>query len=78
MDVGIYPNPATNNEIFVATTTELKTIVLYTINGQMIQKIDNPLKVEKGIYKLSNLPKGFYLVKLSSEEATITRKVLVN
>jgi endonuclease I len=78
VDAGIYPNPATNNEFFVATATELKTIVLYTINGQMIQKIDNPLKVENDTYKISNLPKGFYLVQLSSDEATTTRKVLLN
>ena len=76
--VAIYPNPASNNEIFVASTTDLKSIILYNINGQIIQEIDTPSKVENDAYKVTNLPKGFYLLQLSSENATTTKKVLVN
>ena len=76
--ISVYPNPAINNEIYVSTATELKSIVLYNINGQIIQEINNPSKVENDTYKLSNLPKGFYLLQLSSENATTTKKVLVN
>lgn len=76
--ISVYPNPAIHNEVYVSTTTELKSIVLYNINGQIIQEINNPSKVENDTYKLANLPKGFYLLQLSSENATTTKKVLVN
>ena len=76
--ISVYPNPAINNEVYVSTATDLKSIVLFNINGQIIQEIKNPSKVENDTYKLSNLPKGFYLLQLSSENATTTKKVLVN
>ncbi|NHM04135.1 endonuclease [Flavobacterium celericrescens] len=76
--ISVYPNPAINNEVYVSTANDLKSIVLFNINGQIIQEIKNPSKVENDTYKLSNLPKGFYLLQLSSENATTTKKVLVN
>ena len=75
--VSIYPNPVSNNEVFISTLSELKSIVLYNINGQIIQEIKNPSKINEA-YKVSNLPKGFYLIQLASENESITRKILVD
>lgn len=75
-NVSIHPNPTTNNEVFISSETELKSIVLYNVNGQIIQEIKNPSKIND-TYKLTNLPKGFYLVKLASDRATITKKIIV-
>ncbi|MFD2907729.1 endonuclease [Flavobacterium ardleyense] len=77
-NITIYPNPALNNEVYVTATTELKTIVLYNVNGQIIQEIKNPSKVENNTYKVSNLPKGFYLMQLGTENASTTKKLIVN
>jgi len=74
--VSIYPNPVSNNEVFISTVSELKSIVLYNVNGQIIQEIKNPSKIND-TYKVTNLPKGFYLVKLASDLATITKKIIV-
>lgn len=74
--ISIHPNPATNNEVFISSKTELKSIVLYNINGQIIQEIKNPSKINDA-YKVANLPNGFYLVKLTSDRATITKKIIV-
>jgi endonuclease I len=74
--ISIYPNPATNNEVFISSETEIKSIVLYNVNGQIIQEIKNPSKIND-TYKVTNLPKGFYLVKLASDLATITKKIIV-
>lgn len=76
-NASIYPNPTINNEVYVSTEIELKSIVLYTINGQIIQEIINPSKVNDA-YKVSDLPKGFYLMQLASENATTTKKLIVN
>ena len=73
----VYPNPTINNEVYVSTATELKSIVLYNINGQIIQEIKNPSKVNDA-YKVSDLPKGFYLIQLATENASTTKKIIVN
>ena len=75
--ISVYPNPAINNEVYVSTATELKSIVLYNINGQIIQEIKNPSKVNDA-YKISDLPKGFYLIQLATENASTTKKIIVN
>ena len=75
--ISIYPNPAINNEITISSVTELKSIVLYNINGQIIQEIKNPTRVDNS-YKVNNLPTGFYLVQLASENALATMKIIVN
>lgn len=75
--ISVYPNPTINNEVYVSTATELKSIVLYNINGQIIQEIKNPSKVND-VYKVSDLPKGFYLIQLATENASTTKKIIVN
>ena len=74
--ISIYPNPAVNNEVSISSETELKSIVLYNINGQIIQEIKNPTRVDNS-YKVTNLPSGFYLVQLGSDNAVSTKKVIV-
>lgn len=73
----IYPNPSNGNDVYVLTTSALQSISIYAINGQLIQQIEHPSTSDNS-YKISSLPKGFYLVQLSSEDATTTRKVLIN
>lgn len=75
--ISIYPNPAVNNEVTISSETELKSIVLYNINGQIIQEIKNPTRVDNS-YKVNNLPSGFYLVQMASENAIATKKLIVN
>ena len=74
----VYPNPTINNEVYVESELELKTIILYNVNGQIIQEIKNPSKVENNTYKVSDLPKGFYLMQLATENASTTKKLIVN
>ena len=76
-NASVYPNPTINNEVYVSTATELKSIVLYNINGQIIQEIKNPTRVDNS-YKLNNLSSGFYLVQMASENAIATKKLIVN
>lgn len=75
--VSIYPNPAVNNEVTISSEKELKSIVLFNINGQIIREIKNPNRVDDS-YKLDNLPSGFYLVQMTSENAIATKKLIVN
>lgn len=73
----IYPNPSNGSEINIVTATPLQSISIYAINGQIIQCLERPTATES-TYKVSNLPKGFYLIQLAADDATTTRKILIN
>jgi endonuclease I len=75
--ISIYPNPVINNEVTISSEKELESIIFYNINGQIIQEIKNPVRVDNS-YKVTNLSSGFYLVQLASEKALATKKIIVN
>lgn len=75
--VSIYPNPTNNGTVNISSETTLDEIDLITINGQILQQIKNPAASNK-TYTVSNLPKGFYFLKLTSNNETVTKKVTVN
>lgn len=73
----IYPNPTKNNRIDIQTETVVDEISLTNVNGQLIQYSKKP-KLENNTYTLENLTKGFYLLKLTANNQSITKKVIVN
>jgi endonuclease I len=75
--VSVYPNPSNNGTINIASDTYLDEINLININGQILQQIKNP-QSQNNTYNVSNLPKGFYFLKLTSNNETVTKKILVN
>jgi len=74
--VSIYPNPS-SNIVNISTDITLDEIDIITINGQVLQQIKKPA-FENNNYTISNLPKGFYFLKLSSATNSVTKKVLIN
>jgi len=75
--VSVYPNPSNDNKINIDSATDLDQIELITINGQLMQQIKKPAAVNH-VYTIENLPKGFYFLKLSTENQSTTKKVIVN
>jgi len=75
--LSVYPNPAVNNEVNVYSETELTEIQVINVNGQIIQYIKNPA-ANSNTYKLSNLPQGFYMLKLTADSQSVTKKIVVN
>lgn len=74
--VSIYPNPS-SDVVTISTEISLDEIDIITINGQVLQQIKKPV-MENNNYTISNLPKGFYFVKISSNSNSVTKKVLIN
>ena len=74
--VAVYPNPTTD-VINIQSETTLEEIEIITINGQVLQQIKQPV-LNDNIYTISNLPKGFYFIKLANATQSVTKKVLVN
>lgn len=75
--VNIYPNPTNDHRINIETLTELDEIQLISINGQIMQQVSHP-KANQNVYTLENLPQGFYLLKLNSDNHTIVKKIVIN
>lgn len=72
----VYPNPSNTNSVTVSTSAKLTQIQLLNLNGQLVQQIDKPAATDN--YTLSNLPSGFYLLRLASDTNVTVKKVIVN
>ncbi|HMK07246.1 MAG TPA: endonuclease [Flavobacterium sp.] len=73
----IYPNPAIDHKINIESENAIEDIQLITINGQIMQEIKNPV-LQNHTYTLENLPQGFYFVKLTANNQSTTKKIIVN
>ena len=60
----IYPNPA-ENEISLSNITELSTVSIHDINGKLF--IQREVDSKKTVISVSQLPRGLYLLKISSQ-----------
>ncbi|WP_298121302.1 endonuclease [Flavobacterium sp.] len=75
--ITIYPNPSNDNKVTIESTIEINDIQLFSINGQLIMEMNKPT-INNNSYTLDNLPKGFYFMKLSSENQSTIKKIIVN
>lgn len=73
----VYPNPSVNNKVNIYSETILDNIEVININGQLIQRIQKP-QAANNTYTVEQLPQGFYLLKATSGNQTVTKKVVVN
>ena len=75
--ISVYPNPSNDHKINIETEQVLNEIQLINVNGQLMQNIKNP-NSQNNTYTLENLPSGFYFLKLTSENHSTTKKVIIN
>lgn len=75
--VSIFPNPTNTNEVEIFSTENITKMTLVNINGQIIKTIENPI-FNQNVYKLNNLPQGFYFIQISAENGSLTKKIVVN
>ncbi|OYU79983.1 MAG: hypothetical protein CFE23_11375 [Flavobacterium sp. BFFFF1] len=75
--VYVYPNPSNDHKINIQSDVILDEIELINLNGQLVQRITKPV-MDHNNYSVDNLPSGFYLLKLTSDSQTTTKKVIVN
>ena len=76
-DIKVYPNPANDQKIYIETENELDEIQIVNINGQIMQQISKPNR-DQNKYTVENLPHGFYFLKMSSENKSIVKKIVIN
>jgi endonuclease I/chitodextrinase len=71
----MFPNP-TNGEYVYFSVTDTATINIYTVLGKLVST--SVVTKNNNAIHISNLPKGIYLVKISSEKKYSTKKLIIN
>ncbi len=75
--IAVFPNPSTDHKVTINTTLAIDSIQLYNLNGQLLLEVKSPA-FNNNSYTLENLPQGFYFLKLSSNNQSLTKKVIIN
>lgn len=75
--ISVSPNPTNDHRINIESDVALDEIDLINSNGQLVQQIKKPA-FQGNVYSLTNLPQGFYFLKVSANNQTVTKKVIVN
>ena len=69
----VYPNPVTNGMFYINTTADqTKDVVVYDVLGKEVVKTKTTNAVN-----VSNLKSGVYIVKITEEGKTATRKLVI-
>lgn len=69
----VYPNPVTNGKLFITTDANVeKTVAIYDVLGKQVV---NTTATE--FVNVSNLKGGVYIVKITEEGKTATRKLVI-
>jgi endonuclease I len=76
-NLAVFPNPTNNHRVSISTEIQLDEIQLITVNGQILQHIKNPT-LNNNSYSVENIPQGFYILRLSANDQTVVKKVIVN
>ncbi len=76
-NIYVYPNPSNNHKINIQADIILDKIELINIDGKLIQVIKKP-SLENQTYTLDNIPQGFYLLKMTSDNQSSTKAIIVN
>ena len=69
----IYPNPTSNNFIQIINEEKV-TVIIYSILGKEVLK--KTIYPENNVLDISSINKGVYLVKISNNYNTTTRKLI--
>ncbi len=71
----IYPNPTNGNTIYIKTRDNIN-VSIYNVLGKIIKSTE--ISERTNNIDISNLSKGIYIVKMSIENKSITKKLIKN
>ena len=74
-NITMYPNPVQNDFVYFNATQDLN-VIIYNILGKEV-KVEN-LTTNKDFIDVSSLPNGIYMIRLSSENGSTTKKLIKN
>ena len=73
----MYPNPA-NNQVTISNGSNLALdqAVIYDTNGKLINTIDLRAMQSEQVIDVADLATGVYMIQISSENATIVKRLI--
>lgn len=74
-DITIYPNPVVNSKIFVASTGNANTAVLFDVTGKTVRTFK--LQGRNNSLDLSGIAKGVYQLKIFTDNIVHTEKISI-
>jgi endonuclease I len=75
--VSLYPNPSNGHNISINSEIDITSIEVVNIKGQLIMEFINPIR-DNTSYTIYNIPTGFYIVRLTSDKGTVSKKIIIN
>lgn len=72
--LNLYPNPVTTGKVYISSKNDLeKEIIIFDVLGKkVLQTIINTKELN-----VSNLSPGVYIIKITEENATSSRKLII-
>ena len=74
-DFNIYPNPVIADKLFVSSTGKITSAVLFDAAGRIIKLYT--LNSRSNILDVGGIAKGTYQLKIFTETATHTEKIII-
>ena len=66
----VYPNPSTGD--FTVACEGIQAISVFSVDGKLLKTIE----VSGNEYRIENLPKGVYMLKIDMENGVIVNKIV--
>ena len=76
--IEVYPNPSTGVFNLNLNNIDAKNVEIYDITGKLIKKMENKSITQLTQIDLSNASNGIYFVKISTENDTVTKRIIKN
>jgi hypothetical protein len=72
--LSLYPNPVTGDRVYITSKNDLdKEIIIFDVLGKKVMQTTVSTKE----LNISNLSPGVYIIKITEENATSSRKLIV-
>ncbi|MBS7256441.1 T9SS type A sorting domain-containing protein [Flavobacterium branchiicola] len=72
--LSLYPNPVTNGKVYISTKNDLeKEIIIFDLLGKKVLQIH----LSSRELNVADLTPGVYIIKISEENASATRKLII-
>jgi hypothetical protein len=72
--LNLYPNPVTNGKVYISSKKDLeKEIIIFDVLGKKVLQT----MISTKELNVSNLSPGVYIIKITEESATSSRKLII-
>ncbi|MEQ9302776.1 MAG: carbohydrate-binding protein, partial [Marinoscillum sp.] len=74
--ISVYPNPVANRLTVLTPSSDFDQFAIYTLHGQVIQQGSIASDLQEISIDFGNVPKGIYVLTLSGNESTRSRRII--